>query len=123
MPLTKTATDGLLRILGFLHPEYKDLITFLEAHEDQLIAVGPLIQQAAKEGPGALAAAEKAAPDLAKAIRNFIKATPDGANSTLAEYHAENVVRQITGSPTISPADWFNRSLPEGYGTSQVGSG
>ena len=112
MPLTKTATDGLLRTIAWLHPEYSSLIDFLEAHEDQLAAAGPVIQAAATEGPGALAAAEKAAPDLAAAIKHFISVSPVASgNPKTASLHAENVTRQIVGVPVLTAAQqsaWLN---------------
>ena|ERR1700679_880007 len=103
MPLTKTATDGLLRTIAWLHPEYAGLIGYLEAHEDQLEAAGPVIQAAATEGPGALAAAEKAAPDLARAIKAFVSTSPVASSDPkVAAMHAENLTRRIVGSPVLT---------------------
>lgn len=95
--------DGLLHTVASIHPDYKPLIDFALAHEDQLEKVGPVIKAAAEEGPGAFAAAEKAAPELAKAIRNLAasiddmpmnSSTPPGV---VEDLHAENVTRQIVG--------------------------
>lgn len=131
MQLTKTATDGLLKAIGFFHPEYAGLIGFLTQHEDQLVAAGPLIQAAAKEGPGAFAAAEKAAPNLAKAIKDFVAASPVGSkapNSAAASrqhIHVENVTRMIVGAPKMTPAqetDYIERATSLGA-NSTSGSG
>jgi hypothetical protein len=116
MPINKTATDGLLHVLSFLHPEYSGLISYLENHEDALVAVGPVIQAAATEGPGALAAAEKAAPDLARAITDFVAAAPIGTvTPAVARAHAENVARQIVGAPKMTPEQeqsYIDRATP-----------
>jgi hypothetical protein len=110
MPLTKSATDGLLRAVAWLHPEYGGLIDFLEAHEDQLQAAGPVIQAAAAEGPGALEAAEKAAPDLARAIKDFAGAIGSGDPAD-SKVHAENITRHLVGAPALTPEQtqaWLN---------------
>lgn len=129
MQFNKTATDGLLKAIGFFHPEYAGLIGFLTQHEDQFVAAGPLIQAAAKEGLGAFAAAEKAAPNLAKAIKDFVAAAPkDAAPSTIAasrqSVHVENVTRMIVGAPKMTPAqesDYIERASP--INDSRAGSG
>jgi hypothetical protein len=116
MAINKQATDGMLHVLGWLHPEYAGLIGFLETHEDQLVAVGPVIQEAATEGPGALAAAEKAAPDLAKAVKDFVAAAPIGTvTPAVARAHAENITRQIVGAPKMTPEqeqNYIDRATP-----------
>jgi hypothetical protein len=104
MAIAKTATTGLLRTIAWLHPEYSSLIGFLLNHEDQLVEVGPIIQEAAQEGPGALQAAETAAPDLAKAIKDFVQASPVATDDPkTAAMHAENITRKIVGSPCLTP--------------------
>jgi hypothetical protein len=104
MDFTKSATDGLLRVIGAMHPEYSGLIHFLLGHESQLIAAAPIIQAAATEGPGALAAAEKAAPELAAAIRGFVAASPaTSANPKATSLHAEKLTRQIVGAAPLTP--------------------
>ena len=116
MSLSKEATDALLKIIGFIHPEYSGLIGFLTDHEDQLVAAGPVLEEAAKEGPGALAAAEKAAPDLAKAINDFVAASPLSHTSPMvAKVHAENITRQIVGVNSMTPAEeqaWIDHATP-----------
>lgn len=130
MQVTKSATDGLLKAIGFFHPEYAGLIGFLTQHEDQLVAAGPLIQAAAKEGLGAFAAAQKAAPNLAKAIKDFVAAAPkEAAPSAIAasrqSVHVENVTRMIVGAPKMTPAqevDYIERATSLGA-NSASGSG
>jgi len=104
MTISQQATDGLLKALKFMHPEYGGLIDFLTGHETELMAAGPLIQAAATEGPGAFAAAEKAAPELAAAIRGFVAATPAASSNPKAtSLHAEKLTRQIVGAPPLTP--------------------
>jgi hypothetical protein len=104
MTISKQATDALLKAIGWMHPEYSGLIGFLTTHEDQLVAAAPIIQAAATEGPGALAAAEKAAPELAAAIRGFVAATPiSPADPKVSSLHAEKLTRQIVGAPALTP--------------------
>ena len=76
MPVSKQVADGLLDTIAWLHPEYATIIDFVKSHEDQLSALVPVIQASIKEGPGALAAAEKAAPELTQAIKSLIAASP-----------------------------------------------
>lgn len=125
MTFSQTATDALLKVVGFLHPEYAGLIGFLTDHEDQLAAVGPIIQAAATEGPGALAAAEKAAPDLAKAIKDFVAGSPNASSDPVhASMHAENITRTIVGAPVLTPSQeqtWLARSTPPSVDDSKFG--
>ena len=108
------ATDGLLKTIAWLHPEYAPLIAFIQQHQDQIAALGPVIQAAITEGPGALAAAEKAAPDLAKAIRDFVAVSPmSSAVPKVSTIHAENVTRKIFGASPLSDteqATWWANS-------------
>ena len=108
MSFQKMLFEGLLKAAASLHPEYASLINFAIAHEDQLEKVGPLLSAAAKEGPGAFAAAEKAAPELADKIRDFVSSVPRTAGSheesaTVIQAHAEEVTRQIFGLPSLDP--------------------
>ena len=103
MAIGKIATDAALRTIGWLHPEYGGLISFLQQHEDQLIAAGPVIQAAATEGPNALAAAEKAAPDLANAVKDFVAASPVASpDPKVNSLHAETITRHIVGAPPLT---------------------
>ena len=116
MPITKSLADGLLKTVGFLHPQYAPLIDFLEAHEDALVAAGPVITEAAKEGPGALAAAEQAAPGLTEAIKHFIESSPIATyQPKVAEMHAENITRRIVGAPVLTEDQeqaWIDHASP-----------
>jgi hypothetical protein len=103
MTISKTATDGILKTLAWLHPSYAPLLEWLEGHEDALVAAGPVIAEAAKEGPGALAAAEQAAPDLASAVKHFVQASPvASSNPQVTRMHAENLTRRIVGAPVLT---------------------
>jgi hypothetical protein len=120
MTITTTATDGLLKTIGWLHPEYGVLINFLIAHEAQLTAAGPVIVAAATEGPAALAAAEKAAPGLTEAIKHFIEASPAASyRPQIVQMHSENITRRIVGAPILTP-DQENEFLSQ---DSRSGSG
>ena len=100
-----TATDGLLRAIAFLHPQYAPLINFIEAHKSTIEAAGPVISEAAKEGPGALAAAEKAAPGLTEAVRQLVQSSPIASgNPQVVAMHSENVARRIVGAPVLTEA-------------------
>jgi hypothetical protein len=103
MTISKQATDALLMTIGWLHPEYGGLIGFLTEHEDQLVTAAPIIQAAATEGPSALAAAEKAAPDLAAAIKKFVAASPAAsADPKVSSLQAEKLTRHIVGAPPLT---------------------
>ena len=116
MTLDKTATDGLLKVIAYFHPEYKDLITFLITHEDQLASVVPVIQAGIAEGPGALAAAEKAAPWLTQAIKDFVAASPVASSvPAISAMHAENITRRIVGRDPMTVREeqaWMDRATP-----------
>lgn len=118
MSFQKMIVDGLLREVARLHPGYAPIIEFALEHEDQIEKLGPVIAAGVEEGPGAFAAAEKAAPDLAKAIRDFASsvpgtaASPAHADAAIAA-HAENVTRQIVGLHKMSPEEereWMDRT-------------
>lgn len=101
--------DGLLKTISFLHPEYAPMIDFVLNHEDQIEKLAPIAAAAAKEGPGAFAAAEEHAPELATAIRNFVDSIPgtaanaDEAQATIAK-HREIVTRHISGAAQADAA-------------------
>jgi hypothetical protein len=108
------AADGLLDTIKWLHPEYAPLIDFVKSHEDTIIALAPVVTEAIKEGPGALAAADKAAPDLAKAIRTFVATIPGTNVPQVADYHSENIVRKLVRAPAVSDDEhatwWVNNT-------------
>lgn len=94
--------DGLLKTIAMLHPEYASAINFFITHEDEFEKLAPIADAAVKEGPGAFAAAEEHAPELAKAIRSLVDsvpgtaATPEEAHATLAK-NREIVTQHLTG--------------------------
>jgi len=73
--------DGVLRAVAMFHPELKNLIDIALKYESQLEMLAPVIEAADKEGTSAFDAAVKAAPDLAKAIHDFVTALPAQAPS------------------------------------------
>ena len=107
---------GLLKTIATFDPKYASMIDFVIAHEDQIEALAPIADAAVKEGPGAFAAAEKAAPDLAKAIRDFVDAIPgtastaEEAQATIAK-HRETVTLHMAGvakAQTTGNASWLD---------------
>jgi hypothetical protein len=115
MPISKQMADGLLDTIAWLHPEYAPIIDFVKSHEDQLAVLVPVIQDSIKEGPGALAAAEKAAPELTQAIKHLVAVSPvASAVPRIAQIHAENVTRKIVGiSPmsAIEETDYISQHM------------
>lgn len=91
--------DGLLKTIAALDPKYASMINFFLAHEDEFEKLAPIADAAVKEGPGAFAAAENAAPELAQAIRDFIDILPltASAPADAKVAHRENVARQLVG--------------------------
>lgn len=120
MSLSASLTDGLLRVVAMLHPEYKNLVDVAIAHETEIEKLGPVLHAAAKEGPGAFAAAVAAAPDLAKAIHNFVASMPATASSheeaaAAIAKRSENVTRVMVGAEPMTPDDeqrWMDRASP-----------
>lgn len=118
MSFQKMLIDGLLHTVASIHPDYKPLIDFAVDHEDELEKIGPVLKAAAQEGPGAFAAAEKAAPELAKAIRDLVSSIPRPAGSPAESKaaiatHAENVTRQIVGLHHMTAAEerhWMDQT-------------
>lgn len=116
--------DGVLRAMAMFHPELKDLIDVVLKYESQFEAIGPIIVAADKEGESAIAAAEKAAPDLAQAIHNFVNSMPAQApNAQCAErmvaIKKEAVARNIFGSVPMSQIEqktWLDRAAAENGG-------
>lgn len=116
--------DGVLRAVAMFHPELKDLIEVALKYENQLEALEPVIVAADKEGGSALAAAEKAAPDLALAIHNFVNSIPAQAPNAHAadrmiNMKKEAVTRSIFGSVPMSNEEqksWLDRAAPENGG-------
>lgn len=101
-----SAADGLLDTIKWLHPEYAPMIDFVVEHRVQLIALAPVIRAGITEGPGALAAAEKAAPELTEAIKHFISVSPVAAvTPAITKIQAENIMRRVVGSPIMTDSE------------------
>jgi hypothetical protein len=92
--MTSLLVDGLLKTIAAINPEYAPMINFVLAHETEIDMLAPIADAAVKEGPGAFAAAEKAAPELAQAIRQFVDAT----SATNAAEVRESVTRHMVGA-------------------------
>lgn len=120
MSFQKTLIDGALRAAASLHPELAGLIDLALKYEPQLEQLGPIIKAAAEEGPGAFAAAEEHAPELAAAIRNFAHSLPGtAATSAHAEQalkvNTENVTRDLFHIGRMDPDEekaWIDRATP-----------
>jgi hypothetical protein len=107
--MSSMLVEGLLKTIATLHPEYATMIDFVLNHEDQIEKLAPIADAAAKEGPGAFAAAEKAAPDLAEAIKQFVDsipgtaATSEEAQAKIAQ-HRETVTKHLVGTAKVETA-------------------
>lgn len=121
--------DGLLRTIATFHPEYAPIIDYVISHEDEIEKFAPIANAAMKEGPGAFAAAEEHAPELAKAIRQFVDSIP-GTASTAEEAqatitkHREIVTQHISGTAQVQSAQttsWMDAKSP--IDDSRQGSG
>lgn len=120
--MTISILDGVLRAVGMFHPELKSLIDVALKYETQIEKIEPIIVAVDKEGSSALAAAEKAAPDLAKAIHDFVDSLPSqaptvaAANKSLA-VKKEAVVRNIfTAAPLDNNQTWAGLSASQNTG-------
>lgn len=103
----RTMVDGALKAIAHLHPNVAPFINLILDHEPELERLAPVLAAAAKEGPGAFAAAEKEAPELAQAIRNLAAAVPGEAathedSAATVDRHAENITRHLVG---LGPMD------------------
>jgi hypothetical protein len=125
MSFKEMLLQGLLHTISSLHPDYKPLVDFALSHEVELNRLAPVLKAAAKEGPGAFAAAQKQAPELAKAIHDLVSSMPIVANSpaeskAVIAVHSENVTRQLVGLPHFTPDEekvWMdNASAASGLG-------
>jgi hypothetical protein len=113
--------DGVLRMTAMFHPELKTLIDVALKYQTQLEALEPIIVAADQEGPSAIAAAEKAAPDLAKAIHDFVNSMPAQAPNAkeaqrMMAVKKEAVTRAMFGSVPMSDQEqktWLSQAAPE----------
>jgi hypothetical protein len=107
--IVKILTDvtGVLSSTQSLHQ-------LLVSHQEEAAALIPILENLG-EGPSALAAAEKAAPGLANAIKNFVGSTNGG--STVGPKKAENLVRSLGGIGPMTAAQeaaWMASKSPDG---------
>lgn len=120
MELGQTLVDGLLKVVSGFHPALAPLLGLVIKYEPQIEHLGPVLQAAAKEGPGAIAAAEEHAPELAEAIREYVRTLPGSASTAQESEHqvartSENVARQIIGLEPMTPEEerhWMDSSTP-----------
>lgn len=119
-------SDWMLDVVAHLNPEFAPAIGWVRAHPDEVHKLAPVVEQTIAEGGSALAAAEKAAPDLARAIRDLVDASAAPATKAQFDLHAENATRQVFGQPRMTAAQelaWASRATPPSAGSSAVGSG
>lgn len=113
--LQSSLVAGALRAVGSFHPEYAGFINTVLKYAPQIDKIGPVITAGIKEGPGALAAAEKQAPELAHAIREFVATASPATTGTVDAKHAENAAREMFGHPSMTPDEekaWMDRASP-----------
>jgi hypothetical protein len=121
--MSSLLVDGLLKTIAMFHPEYAPMIDFVINHEDQIEKLAPIAAAAEKEGPGAFAAAEEHAPELATAIKNFVDSIPGTAanaaeaQATIAK-HREIVTRHMTGAAQAQAAESSTSWMDENQTTS-----
>lgn len=115
--MSSMLVEGLLKTIAMFHPEYKSMIDFVLNHEDQIEKLAPIADAAVKEGPGAFAAAKEHAPELAKAIADFVDSIPGTASSateaqaTIAK-HRETVTHHLVGvakEESTQTGSWFEQ--------------
>lgn len=130
--LQNSLVAGALRAVGAFHPEYAGFIATVLKYAPQIDELGPIVTAGIKEGPGALAAAAKAAPALASAIHDFaasagkLAIVPDASERIAHETNAENVAREMFGHPRMTreeEAAWMDSKSPYGQNDSRRGSG
>lgn len=136
MSLQLTLLNGLLNTIASFHPEYRTAIGTVIKYEPMLEKLGPVVSAGVKEGPGAVAALEESAPDLIKAIKNLVAASPVGAGQKpgtplpgptqrAQDLHVENVARSLFGFGGMSTEEqnaWMQSKSPISE-RSDVGSG
>lgn len=115
--MTSLLVDGLLKTIAAINPEYAPMINFVLAHETEIDMLAPIADAAVKEGPGAFAAAKEHAPELAKAIEDFVDsipgtaATPSAAQATI-DKHREIVTKHLAGiakTESTQTSSWLDR--------------
>jgi hypothetical protein len=120
--MSSMLVEGLLKTIATFHPEYSSMINFVLAHEDQFEKLAPIADAAVKEGPGAFAAAKEHAPELAKAIEDFVDSIPGTAATpaeaqTKIDNHREVMTRHLAGvakAETTETSSWLDRPVSTG---------
>lgn len=120
MELSPVTIVRILTDVTGLLPGARSLHDLLAAHPEEAAALIPVMQDLG-EAPAAISAAEKAAPNLTKAIKGLVGATPDHGvvTSPIGDKKAENLVRALGGIGTMTPqqeAAWVDRFTPTGSG-------
>lgn len=111
----QTVVRIITDVTGLL-PGAKSLHDLLAAHPEEASALIPVMQNLG-EAPSAISAAEKAAPNLTKAIKGLVGASIPGVPSPTGDKKAENMVRSLGGIGHMTPeqeATLMNNSTPEG---------
>lgn len=109
--------QGTLGVISMLYPPAAPFIAIAEKAAPYLIAAIPLIEAGIKEGPGAFAAVQAAAPELTAQIRAIAtQASSLGVSfgSTDAG-HIENVTRAMFSLPQMTHDQemaWMNAATP-----------
>jgi len=127
MTLKQTLLDGALKFIARFHPEIGPVVSFAIEHEADIGRIMPIIVAAAEEGGSAYVAAEKAAPKLAGAIRDFVHAYPSTAPTHAAavrtvKVNTENATRDVFGLSHMTAeeeAHWMSSTDSD----SRTGSG
>lgn len=122
--------NGAISAIETFHPELTPILSAIMKYEPELERLEPVILAAVKEGPGAFAAAEEHAPELAAAIRHFVASKPGTAPSPAASAAqvataSENFTRKMFGLNLMNPDEeraWMDGTTPN-VGNSQAGSG
>jgi hypothetical protein len=105
-------------------PTARLLLDYVREHEDLIARAIPVIQAAAKEGPAAIDAVEKNAPELVAAVKtmlnasvnarsHFVSVQLDPALDRVKDVQVENVLRSMAGLPKMSfeaELAWMNRT-------------
>lgn len=128
--------NGVLNTLASFHPEYKVAIGAIIHNEPLLEKLGPVVTAGIKEGPGAVAALQASAPDLVKAIKALVAASPlgsgqkpgsplPGPTQRAQDLHVENAARSLfgIGGMTVEEQNAWMQSKSPMSERSDVGSG
>jgi len=107
---------GVLGLVSMAYPPAAPIIAIIEKAAPYIIAARPLIEAGIKEGGNAFEAAQKAAPQLSKAIKDLTSVMMAGGNTAFGKTPAastENITRAVFGfrQRTIEEDNrWMNES-------------